>query len=260
MTDLKNRVAVVTGGSSGIGRATAKMLSRHGARVFTGDLKRRPENAESFAELGIIELICDVRSEAQVQALVERAVNDGGSLQIVVSNAGIDLEVQVPQVTEAQWDACLDTNLKGSFFVAKHSIPHLRASGGGAVVFTSSNAGLLPRAHDPVYCVSKAALNALSNSLALCHGPDRIRFNTVCPGPVADTGLIEASLAATANRAALLQEFIEASPLARAYGRMITPDEVAEAVLYLVSDVAALVTGTALRIDGGKSLGVPPRA
>ncbi|MBI3837884.1 MAG: SDR family oxidoreductase [Planctomycetia bacterium] len=260
MTDLKNRVAVVTGGSSGIGRATAKLLARHGARVFTGDLKPRPENAESFAELGITELICDVRSEAQVHALVERAVADGGTLQILVSNAGVDLEGQVPDVSEAQWDACLDTNLKGSFFVAKHSIPHLRAAGGGAVVFTSSNAGLLPRAHDPVYCVSKAALNALSTSLALCHARDRIRFNTVCPGPVADTGLIEESLAAAANRAALVQEFIEASPLARAFGRMVTPDEVAEAILYLVSDAAALVTGTALRIDGGKSLGVPPRA
>jgi NAD(P)-dependent dehydrogenase (short-subunit alcohol dehydrogenase family) len=124
MTDLSNRVAVVTGGSSGIGRATARMLARHGARVFTGDLKPRPENAESFAELGITELVCDVRSEAQVHALVERAVGDRGALHIVVSNAGIDLEVQVPQVSEAQWDACLDTNLKGSFFVAKHSIPH----------------------------------------------------------------------------------------------------------------------------------------
>jgi NAD(P)-dependent dehydrogenase (short-subunit alcohol dehydrogenase family) len=260
MTDLNNRVAVVTGGSSGIGRATAKLLARHGARVFTGDFKPRPENAESFAELGITELVCDVRSEAQVHALVERAVADRGALHIVVSNAGIDLEVQVPEVSEAQWDACLNTNLKGSFFVAKHSIPHLRAAGGGAVVFTSSNAGLLPRAHDPVYCVSKAALNALSNSLALCHAPDRIRFNTVCPGPVADTGLIEAWLATVANREAMVQQVIEASPLARAYGRMITPEEVAEAILYLVSDAAALVTGTALRIDGGKSLGVPPRA
>jgi NAD(P)-dependent dehydrogenase (short-subunit alcohol dehydrogenase family) len=258
--DLKSRVAVVTGGSSGIGRATALLLARHGARVFIGDLQPRAEDAQPFAELAISELICDVRSEVQVRALVERAANQGGGLHILVSNAGIDLEKQLPEVSEAEWDACLDTNLKGSFLASKHAIPHLRASGGGAVVFTASNAGLLPRAHDPVYCTSKAALIALANSLALCHAPDKIRFNTVCPGPVARTGLIEESLAAAPDRSAAERQFIGASPLARALGRMIAPEEVAEAILYLVSDAAAMVTGTAVRIDGGKSLGVPPQA
>lgn len=258
MVELKNRVAVVTGGSSGIGLATAKLLARRGARVFVGDVKSRRENADSFIELGITEMMCDVRSEDQVRALIERAVRDGG-LHILVSNAGIDLEKQLPEVTQAEWDACLDTNLKGGFFAAKHAIPHLRAAGGGAVVFTSSNAGLLPRAHDPVYCTSKAALIALCNSLALCHAGDKIRFNTVCPGPVSNTGGIDAALAAAGDRRAREREYIEASPLARALGRMITPEEVAEAILYLVSDAAALVTGTALRIDGGKSLGVPRR-
>jgi NAD(P)-dependent dehydrogenase (short-subunit alcohol dehydrogenase family) len=258
--DLKARVAVVTGGSSGIGRATALLLARHGAQVFAGDLRPRPDNARPFAELGIRELQCDVRNESQVQALVERAVGDGGGLHILVSNAGIDLEKQVPDVSEAEWDACLDTNLKGSFLACKHAIPHLRAAGGGAVVFTSSNAGLLPRAHDPVYCTSKAALIALAGSLALCHAADKIRFNTVCPGPVSGTRIIEETLAAANDRAAAERQFIAASPLAQAYGRMITPEEVAAAIFYLVSDAAALVTGTALRIDGGKSLGVPPRA
>ncbi len=256
--DLKDRVAVVTGGSSGIGRATALLLARHGARVFTGDLRVRAENADAFAKLGITQLACDVRSEEQVRNLIERAAGDGGGLHILVSNAGIDLERQLPDVSEAEWDACLDTNLKGSFFACKHAIPHLRAAGGGAVVFTSSNAGLLPRAHDPVYCTSKAALLALSASLALCHAADKIRFNAVCPGPVSNTEIIEEGLAAAKNRAAAERQFIDASPLARALGRMITPEEVAQAILYLVSDAAALVTGTALRIDGGKSLGVPP--
>jgi NAD(P)-dependent dehydrogenase (short-subunit alcohol dehydrogenase family) len=255
--DLTGRVAVVTGGSSGIGRATALLLARHGARVFTGDLRARPENAQPFAELGITELICDVRREDQVRHLIERAAREAG-LHILVSNAGIDLEAQVPEVSEEQWDACLDTNLKGAFLACKHAIPRLRDAGGGAVVFTSSNAGLLPRAHDPVYCTSKAALVALAGSLALCHAKDRIRFNSVCPGPVSGTGIIDESLSAP-DRAELQRHFIDASPLARAWGRMITPDEVAEAILYLVSDAAALVTGTALRIDGGKSLGVPPK-
>ncbi len=254
--DLTGRVAVVTGGSSGIGRATALMLARHGARVFTGDLRARSENA-LFAELGITQLVCDVRSEDQVCNLIERAARDAG-LHILVSNAGIDLEAQLPEVSEAQWDACLDTNLKGAFLACKHAIPRLRAAGGGAVVFTSSNAGLLPCAHDPVYSTSKAALIALAASLALCHAKDKIRFNSVCPGPVSGTGIIDESVSGP-ERVALERHFIDASPLARALGRMITPDEVAAAILYLVSDAAALVTGTALRIDGGKSLGVPPR-
>jgi NAD(P)-dependent dehydrogenase (short-subunit alcohol dehydrogenase family) len=256
-TDLTGRVAVVTGGSSGIGRATALLLARHGARVFTGDLRTRPENAQAFREAGITELVCDVRREDQVCQLIDRAARDAG-LHIVVSNAGIDLEAQVPEVSEEQWDACLDTNLKGAFLVCKHAIPRLRAAGGGAVVFTSSNAGLLPRAHDPVYCTSKAALIALAGGLALCHAQDKIRFNSVCPGPVSGTGIIDESLPGP-EREAQARRFIEASPLARALGRMITPEEVAEAILYLVSDAAALVTGTALRIDGGKSLGVPLR-
>lgn len=257
--DLKNRVAVVTGGSSGIGRATALLLARHGARVFTGDLKLPAKSDQAFVELGITAMACDVRDESQVQALVERAARKAGGLHILVSNAGIDLEKSLPEVSEAEWNACLDTNLKGSFFACKHAIPHLRASGGGSVVFTSSNAGLMPRAHDPVYCTSKAALIALCNSLALAHAPDKIRFNSVCPGPVSGTGIIEEGLADARDRAAAERQYIEASPLARAHGRMITPEEVAEAIGYLVSDAALLVTGTALRIDGGKSLGVPPR-
>jgi NAD(P)-dependent dehydrogenase (short-subunit alcohol dehydrogenase family) len=258
--DLTGRVAIVTGGSSGIGRATAKMLARHGARVFTGDLRTRGENVTEFAALGIVETACDVRRELQVKALVDRAVAEGGGLHILVSNAGVDLEKQLPDVREAEWDDCLDTNLKGAFLACKHALPHLRASGGGSVVFTSSNAGLLPRAHDPVYCTSKASLIALAESLALCHADDKIRVNSVCPGPVAATEIIDAALDTAKDRAAAERHFIEASPLARAMGRMIAPEEVAEAILYLVSDAAAMVTGTAVRIDGGKSLGVPRRA
>jgi NAD(P)-dependent dehydrogenase (short-subunit alcohol dehydrogenase family) len=135
----------------------------------------------------------------------------------------------------------------------------MQARGGGAIVNVSSNAGLLPRAHDPIYSTSKGALNAFTRSLALSHAADRIRVNAVCPGPVSDTGIMNADLAKAADPAALAQRMLDASPLANAFGRMITPDEVAQAVLYLVSDAAAMVTGTCLAIDGGKSLGVPPR-
>ncbi|MEX2114833.1 MAG: SDR family oxidoreductase, partial [Pirellulales bacterium] len=230
---LSGRVAVVTGGSSGIGRATALLLAEHGARVFTGDFNPRNENGEEFAKWGIVQLTCDVRDEQQVRKLIERAVGDGGGLHILVSNAGVDLPKPLVDVSEAEWDACLDTNVKGSFLACKHAIPHLKAAGGGAVVFTASNAGLLPRAHDPVYCTSKAALVALAAALGLAHAPDKIRFNAVCPGPVSGTGIIEAGLAAAADRRAAEAAFIAASPLAHAAGRMIAPEEVAQAILYL---------------------------
>ena len=103
------------------------------------------------------------------------------------------------------------------------------------------------------------ALVALTKSLALCHAPDRIRVNCVCPGPVEDTEMMNADLASAPNPEQAAAERIGASPLASALGRMITPDEVAQAILYLVTDAAAMVTGTAIAIDGGKSLGVPPR-
>jgi 3-oxoacyl-[acyl-carrier protein] reductase len=211
---LAGRTAVITGGSSGIGRATALLLARHGARVFTGDVQVTGANDAEFQPLGITELVCDVRQESQVRDLIERAAGEGRGLQILVCNAGINLAGQLPDITEADWDACLDTNLKGAFLASKFAIPRLRSGGGGSVIFTASNAGLLPRAHDPVYSTSKAALIALARSLALCHAPDRIRVNAVCPGPVSNTGLIDDALATAADRQAAEQSFISASPLA----------------------------------------------
>jgi NAD(P)-dependent dehydrogenase (short-subunit alcohol dehydrogenase family) len=259
MNSLTGRVAIVTGGASGIGRATAVLLAQHGARAFVGDVKEYAENAAPFGKLGIHARRCDVRREADTAALVEEAVADSGRLDIVVSNAGVGLVKQIPDVSEAEWDAVMDTNYKATFLLARHAIPHLKAAGGGTIVVTASNAGLLPRAHDPVYSTSKMALIAMVKSLALCHARDRIRVNAVCPGPVGDTGMMNADLAAAPDRDAEAQRFITASPLARAFGRMIAPEEVAQAILYLVSDAAMMVTGTAIAIDGGKSLGVPPQ-
>lgn len=257
--ELANRFAIVTGGASGIGRATALLLARCGARVFVGDLRLLDENNELFASLGIRQQACDVRQDSDVKKLVEAAAQQAGGIDILVNNAGIGLVRQIPDVSEVEWDACLDTNFKSAFLFARHVIPHMQRRGGGAIVNVSSNAGLLPRAHDPVYSTSKGALLSFTRSLALCHAPDRIRVNAVCPGPVGETGMMNADLARAADPAATAQAFIDASPLARAQGRMISPEEVAQAVFYLVSDAAAMVTGTAIAIDGGKSLGVPPK-
>jgi NAD(P)-dependent dehydrogenase (short-subunit alcohol dehydrogenase family) len=255
---LARRVAIVTGGASGIGRATALLLAERGARVFVGDFRLRPENEAVFAARGISQQSCDVREAADVARLVDRATTDAGGIDILVNNAGIVMVGQIPDRTEADWDACLDTNFKSAFLFSRQVIPSMRQRGGGVIVNISSNAGLLPRAHDPIYSTSKGALNAFTRSLALAHAAEKIRVNAVCPGPVSDTQIMNNDLAKAADPATKAQQMIDASPLAKAYGRMITPEEVAQAVLYLVSDAAALVTGTLIAIDGGKSLGVPP--
>ena len=248
----------MTGGASGIGRAVALRLARGGTRVFVGDVRLQPGNASLFADLGITQQACDVRREDEVRRLINAAGEATGRIDILVHSAGVGLVKQIPDVSEEEWDACLDVNFKAAFLAAKHAIPWMRAAGGGSIINIASNAGLLPRAHDPVYSISKAALIALTKSLALCHAADKIRVNAVCPGPVCDTGMMDADLAAAADPEALAQRMIAASPLARAAGRMITPDEVAQAVAYLISAAALMVTGTCIAIDGGKSLGVPP--
>lgn len=258
MLPLAGRVAVVTGGASGIGRATSLLLAEQGASVVVGDYRPNPHDPQLAAH-DIPQIACDVRQEDDVRRLIDAAIERHGRLDILVSNAGVGLEKQIPDVSLDEWDRVLDTNLKGAFLCAKHAIPHMRQVGGGSIVHTSSNAGLLPRAHDPVYSLSKAALNAFSRNLALCHAGDHIRVNVVCPGPVQDTGMMETDLGEGPDREERYRERIEASPMARSLGRMITPREVAEAILYLVSDAATFVTGTAIAIDGGKSLGVPPR-
>jgi NAD(P)-dependent dehydrogenase (short-subunit alcohol dehydrogenase family) len=265
MATLNDRVAVVTGAASGIGRATALLLAEMGARVFAGDFDPLAENETLFAQARIVQVLCDVRREDHVESLVELAARQSGRIDILVNSAGVGLVKQITEVTEAEWDACLDTNLKGAFLASKHAIRRMCAvqngSGGsaGSIVNIASNSGLLPRAHDPVYSISKAALVALTKSLALCHAPDRIRVNAVCPGPVEATRMMDADLDLAPDREAAVGNLLAASPLARAHARMITPEEVAQAVLYLVSDASLMVTGTAIAIDGGKSLGVPPR-
>lgn len=251
-------VAVVTGGESGIGRATARQLAGAGYAVFVGDVTPRPENDAVYPALGISRHHCDVRQESDVVALIAAAVAGGGRLDVLVNNAGIGMVKPITDVTVEEWDRCLDINLKGAFLGCKHAIPAMRTTGGGSIINVASNAGILPRAHDPVYSISKLALVGLTKSLALCHGPDRIRVNAVCPGPVEETGMMDADLDAAPDRQAFYQARVDAAPIARACGRMITPDEIAASILYLASPAALMVTGTLIAIDGGKSLGVPP--
>ncbi|MFO1020004.1 MAG: SDR family oxidoreductase [Planctomycetales bacterium] len=254
---LAGRVTVITGGSNGIGRATAILFAQHGAHVTVGDIDQMPENEEAFQNLGIRSETCDVREPEALRRLMDGAASAFGRLDILVNNAGVGMVKQIDAVSEEDWDKCLDTNLKGPFFACKAAIPWMIKSGGGSIINVASNAGLLPRAHDPVYSISKGAVVALTKSLGLCHAKDKIRVNAICPGPVERTRMLETDLLQHADPAAARRQLLEASPLVRAHGRLITPEEVAQAALYLASDAAIMVSGTSLAIDGGKSLGVP---
>ncbi|MBM82720.1 MAG: hypothetical protein CMJ78_19325 [Planctomycetaceae bacterium] len=256
---LQDRVALVTGAASGIGRATAIALAENGATVYAADLRHLEENNERYGDLGISQETCNVCQESQLAELIDRIADKHGRFDILVNNAGIGMVKQIDEVTEADWDACIGTNVKAAFFGSKHAIKHMKKTGGGVIVNTASNAGLLPRAHDPVYSISKHSIIGLTKCLGLCHSKDNVRINAVCPGPVGDTGMINADIDAADDREAFIEQLINASPIARAQGRMISPEEVASAVLYLVSDAASMVTGTSIAIDGGKSLGVPPQ-
>ena len=258
---LKGKVAVISGGASGIGRACALMFAKEGASVFAGDLKPDPKNDAEFRALGITEAHLDVRDEASVKALVDKASRATGAIDILVNAAGVVLVKQIADVAEAEWDKVLDTNLKGPFLLSKHCIPFMRQQG-GSIVMISSNAGLLPRAHDPVYSTSKLALQGFMRSLALCESPNRIRVNAICPGPVSGTAIIEADLAKAppGDRQETIMSFVRASPLCAANKRMVTPEEVAKAAMYLASPASMMVTGTSIAIDGGKSIGVPPKS
>jgi NAD(P)-dependent dehydrogenase (short-subunit alcohol dehydrogenase family) len=254
--ELAGRIALVTGGATGIGLATARALAADGAVVYVAarDVARaRRVASDASAEgLDLRPLEMDVTAADSVAAGFAK-LDHAGRLDIVVNNAGTDMVGRVETLSEADWDTALDTNLKGAFLVARQAIPRLRSTGGGVIVNVASNAGLVARADEPAYSASKAGLLMLTRSLARAHAEDRIRVNAVCPGPVGDTGIMDRNLARTSDPDAALAGYLAKAPLAAAWGRPILPDEVAALIRFLCSDRALMITGATIAIDGGKS-------
>jgi NAD(P)-dependent dehydrogenase (short-subunit alcohol dehydrogenase family) len=259
--EFRGKSVIVTGGLSGIGLATVRAFMLRGALVFmTGRSEERARTA--IADLpngpGTVEFLpLDVRDEANVASVFESIDGrTGGRLDVAVCNAGVNAPGYVPDISCEEFDRCIDTNLKGVFLVAREAITRMRSSGGGSVVTVSSNGGLIARAADPVYCASKAAVIMLTKAMAIAHGAENIRVNSVCPGPVGDTDMVARALAAAPDPARAAEEQLAAAPLARAAGRMIRSEEVAELIVFLCSENAAMVTGAAVPIDAGKSAGI----
>ena len=243
---LKNKIAIVTGGASGIGKASSILFAKEGARVVVADISDSAgeEVVKAIKENGgeATFVHCDVTREEQAKNLVVKATEKYGRLDVLYNNAGIGMVKLLPEMTEQEWDRIFNINVKGAFFCSKYAIPQMKKQGGGAIVNTASNWGLIAYPHWPAYCATKGAVLMLTKALAIDHAPDNIRVNCVCPGNI-DTPLLRAGIEAEAK-------FDDAI---KTMGRLAKPEEVANVALFLASDEASYVTGSAVVVDNGES-------
>jgi NAD(P)-dependent dehydrogenase (short-subunit alcohol dehydrogenase family) len=260
MKVAENRKALITGGASGFGREIARTLKAAGAAVAVVDVNgERAE--ETAAELGsdAIGIGADVRSASDVRRAVDRTVEAFGGLDTLVVSAGVFHMGELESVTEEEWDRTLDVNLKGAFLVIQAAMPPLRESGRGRVVMISSDAGKRGFAELAPYTASKFGLNGLMESVAAEVAKDNVTVNTLCPVGCPTTGMGQEVLAEKIARVGGTPEEIMAKAAAtNPLGRNVLETDVADAVLYLVSEHSSFITGVALDIDGGASLGSVP--
>lgn len=246
---LSDKAAIVTGGASGIGRATALLFAREGAVVAIADVNREAGEhaAREIVQSGgraFFEAV-DVTSAADCRRLVERVIREFGRVDVLFNNAGIIRRATILDIGEDNWDRVMAVNVKSIYLLSREVIPHMQTQGSGSIVNTASGWGLAGGARAAVYCASKGAVVLLTKAMAIDHGP-QIRVNCICPGDT-DTAMLRSEATQLGEDSARF--LIDAAR--RPLGRVGTPEEVAQAVLYLASDASSFVTGTSLVVDGG---------
>lgn len=247
---LENKKAIVAGGAGGIGRATSLAFAAEGAAVAVVDLNT--EAAEAVAEEiraaggTAIAIGADVSSEDDIIRVVTTANEELGGIDVVFNNAGIIRRTTAVETSVEEWDRVFGVNVRAIFLMCKHVVPVMKANGGGSIVNTGSGWGLKGGGRAISYCASKGAVVNMTRALAIDHGPDGIRVNSVNPGDV-DTGMLrDEAKQLGQDQAGFLAEAAE-----RPLNRMGQPSEIAAAVVWLASDDASYVTGSALVVDGG---------
>lgn len=247
---LKDKVAIITGAASGIGKATAKLFAEHGAKIVVADIDTKG------GELTVTDIKdkghqgsfiqTDVLIHDKTQQMVDHTINLYGKLDILVNSAGIAMRLPVDELPEDDWHHCLGVNLTGVFLCSKAAIPTMRKNGGGSIINLSSIYGLVGAEVRAAYVASKGAVTNLTRGMALDYAEDNIRVNCICPGFV-ETPLV----AGVVKNPDEYQKLANKHPLRR----LGQPTEIAYGALYLASDESAFVTGIALPIDGGYTAG-----
>lgn len=254
--ELSGRVALVTGGTAGIGRASAASMARAGAAVVACGLPDAAleEARATFADERVECVACDITDSTAVQDLIEDVRGRHGRLDILVNSAGIQRYGTVVETEEPIWDSVIATNAKSVYLTCRAAIPAMIAGGGGAIVNVSSVQAFAAETGAAAYVASKGAVNALTRALAVDHAHQGIRVNAVCPGSV-DTPMLRAAAmrqAGGGSAGTLVREWGARHLL----GRVAEPAEIAEAVCFLASPRASFVTGATLTVDGGLLAGL----
>jgi len=247
---LDGKIALITGGASGIGRATASLFAREGAAVAITDLNEEggKSAARDIVQQGGRAIFepADVTRAEDCQRVVDRTLREFGGIHMLFNNAGIIRRASILELTEEDWDRVMAVNVKSIFLLSRLVVPIMAKAGGGAIVHMASGWGLAGGPRAAVYCASKGAVVLLTKAMALDHGSQNIRVNCICPGDT-DTNMLRHE----ARQLGETEDRFLSESARRPLGRVGKPEEIAQAALYLASDAASFVTGTALVVDGG---------